>query len=47
MKAIGGESVECLGGSLAHGQLLTATGWSALPSFISDLANLLSITVAF
>ncbi|XXG68178.1 hypothetical protein AAC387_Pa06g1324 [Persea americana] len=50
MKAIvkvgGGEVVESTP-SLAHGKLLTARGWPALPHFISDLANLLGITVVF
>lgn len=50
MKAIvnagGGEVVESAP-SLAHGKMLTARGWNALPHFISDLANLLGITVVF
>lgn len=50
MKAIvkvgGGEVVESAP-SLVHGKLLTARGWPALPHFISDLANLLGITVVF
>lgn len=50
MKAIvkvgGGEVVESAS-SLAHGKLLTATGWPALPHFIYDLANLMGVTLVF
>ncbi|XP_058105441.1 DJ-1 protein homolog E-like [Magnolia sinica] len=50
MKAIvkvgGGEVVESEE-SVAHGKLLTATGWTALPSFISRLASLLGISIVF
>ncbi|XP_068635784.1 DJ-1 protein homolog E-like [Aristolochia californica] len=47
VKATGGEIVDCAEGSLAHGKLLTATGWPNLPCFISDLVNLLGINVTF
>ncbi|KAF9618643.1 hypothetical protein IFM89_002338 [Coptis chinensis] len=44
VKVAGGELVESAK-SLAHGKLLTATGWPAMPHFISDLGNLLGFTV--
>ncbi|KAL6007301.1 DJ-1 protein [Asimina triloba] len=37
------ESEECV----VHGKLLTATGWPALPHFISNLANVLGISIVF
>ncbi|XP_010274223.1 PREDICTED: DJ-1 protein homolog E isoform X1 [Nelumbo nucifera] len=45
VKVAGGlvESTE----SVAHGKLLTSIGWPALPAFISELASLLKLLVAF
>ncbi|KAK9146533.1 hypothetical protein Sjap_006436 [Stephania japonica] len=45
VKVAGGESVKA--DSVTHGNLVTATGWPALPAFISDLVNLLGISVYF
>lgn len=46
IKVAGGElakSADCV----THGKLVTATGWPALPTFISQLSNILGISVAF
>ncbi|KAF5179949.1 Dj-1-like protein [Thalictrum thalictroides] len=46
VKVAGGELVESVD-SVTHGNLLTATGWPALPHFISDLVNVLGLTVLY
>ncbi|KAI3923514.1 hypothetical protein MKW92_008293, partial [Papaver armeniacum] len=46
VKVAGGKLVE-LAEAVAHEKLLTATGWPALPTFISELINLLGISVVF
>ncbi|KAK9083602.1 hypothetical protein Scep_030073 [Stephania cephalantha] len=45
VKVAGGELVKA--DSVTHGNLVTATGWPALPAFISDLVNILGISVCF
>ncbi|KAI3884811.1 hypothetical protein MKX03_002843 [Papaver bracteatum] len=46
VKVAGGKLVESAE-AVANEKLLTATGWLALPSFISELINLLGISVVF
>ncbi|XVE77847.1 hypothetical protein DITRI_Ditri13aG0096000 [Diplodiscus trichospermus] len=46
VKMAGGELVECEG-CVSDGKLLTATGWAALPSFISQLSELLGLCFSF
>ncbi|XP_075640722.1 DJ-1 protein homolog E [Castanea sativa] len=46
VKVAGGESeefTECV----THGKLVTAIGWSALPTFISQLSDILGLSVVF
>ncbi|KAJ4828611.1 DJ-1 protein E [Turnera subulata] len=46
VKVAGGEVVETLG-SVTHGKLVTASGWSALPAFLTELSNALGLSVVF
>ncbi|KAL5697279.1 D-lactate dehydratase [Ranunculus cassubicifolius] len=46
VKVAGGEVVKSAK-SFVHGNVVTATGWSVLPHFISDLAMLLGFTVHY
>ncbi|KAL5712438.1 D-lactate dehydratase [Ranunculus cassubicifolius] len=46
VKVAGGEVVKSAK-SFVHGNVVTATGWSVLPHFISDLAMLLGFTVQY
>ncbi|XP_057976337.1 DJ-1 protein homolog E-like [Malania oleifera] len=46
IKAAGGE-VEKSTACSTHGKLITATGWLALPTFISQLSHLLGFSVVF
>lgn len=46
VKVAGGESeefTECV----THGKLVTAIGWPALPNFISQLSDILGLSVVF
>ncbi|KAI3984762.1 hypothetical protein MKX01_039379, partial [Papaver californicum] len=46
VKVAGGKLVESVE-SVAHEKLLTAIGWPELPTFISELINLLGISMVF